>query len=72
MIETCLLYIECRSCVFMTAFESEAVDGNCETLTLLASMAAHIGYSMQLNAADEYQKKPSLLQWRRTPATVRR
>jgi hypothetical protein len=56
----------------MTAFESEAVDGNCETLTLLASMAAHIGYSMQLNAADEYQKKPSLLQWRRTPATVRR
>ena len=60
MIETCLLYIQCRSCVFMTAFESEAVDGNCETLILLASMAAQIGYSTQVmhikNHAGRYQR----------------
>jgi hypothetical protein len=32
--------------VFIAWLESEAVDGNCETLALLAAMAAHIGYSM--------------------------
>jgi hypothetical protein len=34
--------------VFIASLESEPVDGNCETLTLLAAMAAHIGYSIQV------------------------
>ncbi len=41
------MYMQCRSCVFIASLESEPVDGNCEALTLLAAMAAHIGYNMQ-------------------------